>query len=112
MQENQSTTKMLMVPLRGVSVYPNMLIHLDVGREASIQAFQQAMERDEPIYLVTQRNQAEDPEMEDLFPMGTHLQRAPGDPPARAACFACWRRETAAASTWPLSWRMAVAMPR
>lgn len=62
---------MLMVPLRGVSVYPNMLIHLDVGREASIQAFQQAMERDEPIYLVTQRNQAEDPEMEDLFPMGT-----------------------------------------
>ena len=71
MQENQPTTKMLMVPLRGVSVYPNMLIHLDVGREASIQAFQQAMERDEPIYLVTQRNQAEDPEMEDLFPMGT-----------------------------------------
>lgn len=111
MQENQSTTKMLMVPLRGVSVYPNMLIHLDVGREASIQAFQQAMERDEPIYLVTQRNQAEDPEMEDLFPMGTissvrQVIRLPG------GCFACWRRETAAPGTWPLSWRMAVAMPR
>ena len=32
-----------LVPLRGIVVFPNMIMHLDVGRESSVNALESAM---------------------------------------------------------------------
>ena len=41
-------TKVLpLLPLRGILVFPNMVLHLDVGRERSINALEQAMRSEE-----------------------------------------------------------------
>ena len=65
--------RMPLVPLRGVTVFPNMIMHLDVGRASSISALEAAMVTDNRrIFLVTQREIDTDfPEREDLFDVGT-----------------------------------------
>jgi len=71
--------------LRGLTIFPNMSIHFDVGRESSIRALNEAMENGTPIFLVTQRQLAQEaPEQEDLYTMGTisnvrQILRLPGD---------------------------------
>ena len=61
-----------LVPLRGVTIFPNMIMHLDIGRERSISALDAAMVADRRIFLVTQKSTDEDsPEKEDLFDIGT-----------------------------------------
>ena len=61
-----------LVPLRGVTVFPNMIMHLDIGRESSINALEAAMVADRRIFLVTQREIDTDaPEREDLYEVGT-----------------------------------------
>mgnify|MGYP000638819782 FL=1 len=48
-----------------------MIAHFDVSRERSLRAVEEAMEQDQKIYLVTQRNvDSEDPTQEDLYQMG------------------------------------------
>ena len=42
------------VPLRGMVVYPNIVIHLDIGRDKSIKAVEKAMENDRILAVVTQ----------------------------------------------------------
>lgn len=61
-----------LLPLRGILVYPYMIIHLDVGREKSISALEEAMVRDRLIMLATQKEaQTDQPEPEDIFKIGT-----------------------------------------
>lgn len=61
-----------LVPLRGVTVFPNMIMHLDVGRESSINALEAAMVADRKIFLVTQKSVDMDaPRREDLYEVGT-----------------------------------------
>lgn len=61
-----------LLPLRGLLVYPSMVIHLDVGREKSIQALEQTMVEDSQILLITQKDaQLEEPTREDLYDIGT-----------------------------------------
>ena len=43
-----------LLPLRGVLVYPTMILHIDVGREQSIFAIEQAIAQDNLIFLATQ----------------------------------------------------------
>ena len=58
--------------LRGLTVFPSMMIHFDVGRELSMKALERAMERGEEIFLVAQRSiMTEQPEQEDLYQVGT-----------------------------------------
>jgi ATP-dependent Lon protease len=60
-----------LLPLKGVIVFPNMVLHLDVGRERSMKALDEAMSRDNKILLVTQKNaNIEDPKTTDLFDVG------------------------------------------
>lgn len=60
------------VALRGMTVLPDMVIHFDVSRERSIKAIEQAMLRDQRIFLVTQKDpQTEEPGPEDLYRIGT-----------------------------------------
>lgn len=61
-----------LLPLRGLLVYPTMVLHLDVGRDKSVQALEKAMVEDHLIFLTTQKDVSlDEPGEEDLFTMGT-----------------------------------------
>ena len=73
------------IALRGLTVFPNVLIHFDVAREISIKALEAAMKSGQPILLVGQKDiSVETPEMSDLYTVGTvanvrQILRMPGD---------------------------------
>ena len=85
MKTEVQPVKMPVLALRGITIFPNMLIHFDVGREMSIRALDEAMERDQKVFLVSQRAlTVETPDREDLFDVGTisnvrQILRLPGD---------------------------------
>jgi ATP-dependent Lon protease len=61
-----------LLPLRGLLVYPSMVLHLDVGRERSVHALEKAMVDDHLIFLTTQKDVSiDEPTEEDLYHMGT-----------------------------------------
>jgi ATP-dependent Lon protease len=61
-----------LLPLRGLLVYPTMVLHLDVGREKSVQALEKAMVDNHLIFLTTQKDIAlDEPGEDDLYSMGT-----------------------------------------
>jgi ATP-dependent Lon protease len=61
-----------LLPLRGLLVYPTMVLHLDVGREKSIQALEKVMLDDQMIFLSTQKEVSiEDPAEEEIYNVGT-----------------------------------------
>lgn len=67
---DQSTT-LPAIAMRGVVMFPNMNLHFDVGREKSILAIKEAMEKDQLIFLVAQRDYTvEDPKRKDLHKVG------------------------------------------
>nr|WP_138211263.1 endopeptidase La [Hathewaya histolytica] len=74
-----------MIPLRGINVFPGMVIHFDVGREKSIKALESAMVNEQEIFLVSQRKaKTEEPTEEDIYNVGTictikQLLKLPGD---------------------------------
>ncbi len=85
MSELNQTSTMPALALRGLTIFPNMLLHFDVGREASIKALDEAMSSGAPIFLVAQRElTVENPRLEDLYTIGTvsnvrQILRLPGD---------------------------------
>ena len=71
MTNNKEMTVPLL-PLRGLLVYPTMVLHLDVGREKSVHALEKAMVDDHYICLATQKEVGiNDPSEEDIFEVGT-----------------------------------------
>ena len=84
MEENMPVI-MPALALRGLTVFPNMLLHFDVGRESSIKALDEAMTSGQTIFLVAQRElAAENPQEGDLYAVGTisnvrQILRLPGD---------------------------------
>ncbi len=61
-----------LIPLRGLSVFPHMVIHFDVGREKSIKALENSMVNDSYIFLCTQKDaKTEDPTEEEFYHIGT-----------------------------------------
>lgn len=61
-----------LLPLRGILVFPYMIIHLDVGREKSISALEESMVQDRLIMLASQKDAQNDkPAPEDIFNVGT-----------------------------------------
>ena len=74
-----------MLPLRGLMIFPHMVLHFDVGRKKSIAALEQAMMGDQRIFLVAQRDMdVDDPTVEDIYHVGTiaavkQVLKLPGD---------------------------------
>ncbi len=74
-----------MIALRGLSVFPNMVIHFDIGREKSIKALEKAMIMNQQIFLVSQKDEnTELPTVNDLYEIGTvakikQMLKLPGD---------------------------------
>ena len=74
-----------MIPLRGLSIFPYMVLHFDVGREKSISALEEAMVNDQLIFLSTQKSAETDiPTIDDFYEVGTvakikQMLKIPGD---------------------------------
>ena len=61
-----------LLPLRGLLVFPSMVLHLDVGRDKSIAALEKAMMDNQHIFLATQKKVSlDDPEPSDIFNVGS-----------------------------------------
>jgi len=61
-----------LLPLRGLAVFPYMVIHFDVGREKSIKAVEQAMLGEQLIFLVAQKDvKVNEPQPDDIYKFGT-----------------------------------------
>ena len=68
----EQVSSLALLPLRDVVVYPHMVLPLFVGRAKSIAALDAAIENDETVFLLAQRNpNEEDPQASDLHEMGT-----------------------------------------
>ena len=60
------------IPLRGITIFPNMIIHFDIGREKSLAALEDAMLQNGEIFLVSQINpEIENPSTDDIYNIGT-----------------------------------------
>ena len=74
-----------MIPLRGLSVFPNMVLHFDIGREKSINALEKAMVNNQYVFLSSQKDEATDlPTTDDFYEIGTigkikQMLKLPGD---------------------------------
>ena len=78
-------SRLPVLPLRGLTAFPNMIVHFDVGRMMSIRALEAAMKNGQTIFLTAQRELKTDtPTPSDLYQIGTICQirqilRLPGD---------------------------------
>ena len=73
MQENPQfmPESLPLIPLRGLVMFPGMLLHFDAGRDRSIAALNHAMDKGKEILLVTQKDiRVEDPKGEDIYEIG------------------------------------------
>ena len=69
---SELTETLPVVALRGMTILPDMVIHFDVSRERSVKAIEEAMLRDQRVFLVTQKDvQVENPGPDDLYRIGT-----------------------------------------
>ncbi|URZ17311.1 endopeptidase La [Clostridium felsineum] len=74
-----------LIPLRGLVVFPYMVVHFDVGRDKSIEALEKAMVNDQQIFLSAQKDaKVEEPDEDDINSVGTvcsikQILRLPGD---------------------------------
>ncbi|MGB7606149.1 MAG: endopeptidase La [Lutisporaceae bacterium] len=82
---NDKRRRLPLLPLRGLSIFPYMILHFDVGREKSVRALEEAMINDQLILLVTQKEaQTDFPSKDDFYEVGTvskvkQLLKLPGD---------------------------------
>ena len=61
-----------LVPLRGMTILPGMVVHFDVSRARSIAAVQEAMSEEQKIFLTSQKSiDTDEPGAEDVYEIGT-----------------------------------------
>lgn len=85
-ENNEDGSRVLpMIPLRGLSIFPSMVLHFDIGREKSINALEKAMIMNQQIFLATQKDENTDlPTLDDFYHVGTiakikQMLKLPGD---------------------------------
>jgi ATP-dependent Lon protease len=85
METENKVINLPLIPLRGLSIFPYMVLHFDVGRKKSIKALEAAMAKDQRIFLTTQFDIDNDsPESTDFYKVGTickikQMLKLPGD---------------------------------
>jgi len=84
-KKTKQTLRLPMIPLRGLMVFPHMVLHFDVGRARSVAALEQAMVEEQKVFLVAQKDgDVEEPALADLCRVGTvalvkQVLNLPGD---------------------------------
>ena len=69
--------EMPLLALRGLVLFPNMILHFDVGREKSVLALNEAITNGRKLFLVAQSDlEADDPGQEQLCSVGVEIGRA------------------------------------
>ena len=89
--------------LRGLTVFPHMTLTFDVERRISIAALERAMEEDQEIFLVTQREIGVNlPEEKDLYAVGTvsHISQILRLSPTSVRCVVEGRRRARLKRLW------------
>lgn len=72
MAKKKGTKQVPLLPLRGLLVFPTMVLHIDVGRDRSVAALEKAMLEDNIVFLATQKDMSvEEPKRADLHKIGT-----------------------------------------
>ena len=67
----ESIEKLLTIALRGLSVFPSMILNFDIERPASVAALDRAMGEDRRIFLLAQKDaDVEEPGQDDLYGIG------------------------------------------
>lgn len=85
METENKVINLPLIPLRGLSIFPYMVLHFDVGRKKSIKALEAAMAKDQRIFLTTQFDIDNDsPESTEFYKVGTickikQMLKLPGD---------------------------------
>lgn len=71
------------IALRGLVVFPNNLLHFEVGRDKSIAAVEWAVRNKSEVFLIAQKDmKAEDPKAEEMYQYGVVAEIEAGH-----ACF-------------------------
>ena len=87
------------IALRGLVVFPNNLVHFEVGREKSIAAVEWAMANNSNVFLVAQKSMdTTEPQQADLFSYGVVAEVKAGAARLRASLSRCWWRASTAPS--------------
>lgn len=74
-----------LIPLRGLAIFPYMILNFDIGREISLKALDQAMMEEELIFLTSQKEaEVDEPGEDDFYHVGTickvkQMIKLPGD---------------------------------
>ncbi|MDD4779833.1 MAG: endopeptidase La [Tissierellia bacterium] len=74
-----------LIPIRGIGIFPNMVLHFDIGREKSINALEEAMLEDSNIFLTVQKEpDIDSPKEDDFYNIGVvckikQMIKMPGD---------------------------------
>ena len=85
MTDAKETLSLPLIAVRGIVIFPKMIIHFDVARKKSVAALERAMEKNQEIFLVAQRDvEVEKPTPDDLYTVGTvarikQLLKLPGN---------------------------------
>lgn len=85
MENENKMREIAVIPLRGLTIFPYMVIHFDVGRDKSIKALEEAMLQNQKIFLTTQKNiETDDPKINEIHEIGTlckvkQMLKLPGD---------------------------------
>lgn len=85
MEIENKLREIAVIPLRGLTIFPYMVIHFDVGRDKSIKALEEAMLQNQKIFLTTQKNiETDDPNIDEIHDIGTlckvkQMLKLPGD---------------------------------
>ncbi|MFW5649689.1 MAG: endopeptidase La [Candidatus Alkaliphilus sp. MAG34] len=84
-RDSRTKRRLPLIPLRGITVFPYMIMHFDIGREASINALEEAMVNNQLIFLASQKKaEINEPTPEDFYKVGTiskikQMLKLPGD---------------------------------
>ena len=63
------------VALRGMTILPAMIVHFDISRERSVKAIEQAMLKDQKLFVVTQKDpEVSEPVLDDMYRIGTIVE--------------------------------------
>ena len=72
MAKDTKSNNIPVLPLRNIVVFPNMVVPLFVGRDKSINALEQVMDKDQELLFLSQKNSdVDDPSETDLYEIGT-----------------------------------------
>lgn len=67
----ENMVELPVIPLRGLVVFPEMVLHFDVGRKKSVEALKNAMSSNQKVFLICQKDASvDDPNIDEMYDIG------------------------------------------